>query len=163
MIPMHRGLKGVRFPAILTSCPGSKAGEHLLNGGCSSVSRSALSIIILSLTRLCIGPLVHFRSYLRRFVVLNTAEAVNDLLEKRSALYSDRPMSWMLFNLCGREMTVFNISSLHPRHRKYRRIMHVGLGSSAIEEYWPLMQKETREMVQGFWSTPQLYEEHIRR
>lgn len=111
----------------------------------------------------CLGPIVHFRAYLRRFVVLNTAEAVNDLLEKRQMLYSDRPMSWMMFKLCGREMTVFNISSLHPRHRKYRRLMHNGLSSDAIESYWPLMQNETREMVEGFLLTPHLYEEYIRK
>ncbi|KAH8112914.1 cytochrome P450 [Phellopilus nigrolimitatus] len=109
------------------------------------------------------GPVVFFRTYLRRFVVLNTVEAALALLEKRSSIYSDRPTSWMLFKLCGREQTVFNINASNPRHKMYRRMLHAGLNASATRGYWPLMQKETKSMIEGFLEEPALYEGHIRK
>ncbi|KAI5120525.1 hypothetical protein M0805_004533 [Coniferiporia weirii] len=109
------------------------------------------------------GPIVSFRTYLRRFVVLNSAEAVTALLDRRSTLYSDRPISWMYFRLCAREQTVFNIPATAPRHRIYRRMLHTGLSASATKGYWPLLQKETQAMVEGLVEKPMLYEEHIRK
>ena len=109
------------------------------------------------------GPVISFRAYLRRYVVLNTLEAVDAILNKRSGIYSDRPTSWMYYKLCKRENAVLNISASQPRHRIYRRMLHTGLNASAIREYWPLMQNETKLMVDGFLERPDLYEEHFRK
>lgn len=46
-----------------------------------------------------IGPVVHFRILYRHLVVVNTFEAANDLLDKRGAIYSDRPRFPMLNEL----------------------------------------------------------------
>jgi hypothetical protein len=37
------------------------------------------------------GPIVHIKTFGRHVVVLNTLKAANELLERRSELYSDRP------------------------------------------------------------------------
>jgi len=44
------------------------------------------------------GPVIYFRIFHKRFVVLNSAKAVVDLLENRSSIYSDRPK--VNFKLC---------------------------------------------------------------
>ncbi len=109
-----------------------------------------------------LGPVFQFRTFRRNFVVLNTIEAVTELLEKRSANYSDRPMSWMLFGLVGRGLSVFNISSLHPWHKKYRKMLHGGLNAAFIKEHWPLLQEEASKLAQTFVRDSSNLEANIR-
>lgn len=45
------------------------------------------------------GDVVHVQAFGNHFVILNSAEAVDDLLEKKSAIYSDRPRLPMLVEL----------------------------------------------------------------
>ena len=45
------------------------------------------------------GDVIHLEALGKHFVVLNSAEAVNDLLEQRSAIYSDRPRMPMMVEL----------------------------------------------------------------
>ena len=110
-----------------------------------------------------LGPLVQFRVYSRKYLVLNSADSVTELLENRKAIYSDRPMAWMFFKLCGRGLTVFNISSLHERHKKYRKLLHSGLSSSATQDYWPFLQSEARSLCHGIQEQPEFLESQIRK
>jgi hypothetical protein len=45
------------------------------------------------------GPVISFRVFQKRYVVLNSPKAVVDLLENRSSIYSDRPKVSPVF--CG--------------------------------------------------------------
>ena len=47
-----------------------------------------------------VGDVMHFTSYGRDYVVLNTYEAARDLLTLRSRIYSDRPRMTMARELC---------------------------------------------------------------
>ncbi|KAF8231177.1 cytochrome P450 [Tricholoma matsutake] len=105
---------------------------------------------------------ISFRVYNRRIIVLNSATAVRDLLEQRAAIYSDRPKSWMFHEICDRKKSVFNISSSDARHSQYRRLMHTGLSARATREYWPLLQSEAVKLLDGLFSSPDKYENHIR-
>ena len=110
-----------------------------------------------------LGPLIYLRAYSRRFIVINTLDAASELLEKKSTIYSDRPMSWMLFELCGRSLTPFNISSEHPWHKKYRKLILNGLGANATKSYWPILQAEAKTLINGMLSEPEKLVAHIRR
>ena len=46
---------------------------------------------MLTIVTWCIGDVIYFNALGRSIVVLNSAEAAVDLLEKRSSIYSDRP------------------------------------------------------------------------
>ncbi|KAJ7117145.1 cytochrome P450 [Mycena epipterygia] len=109
------------------------------------------------------GPIISFRVYNRLTVVLNTHTAVHDLLERRAAMYSGRPMSWMFQVICGRANTVFNISVVHPRHRIYRRLLQRGLSADAVKQYLPILEDEAHVLICGLRDAPQEYEQHIRR
>ena len=111
------------------------------------------------------GSVVSFRTYRQRFVVLNSAEAIRTILDKRSTIYSDRPLSWMMHRLCGRENTVFNIAASNPQHRVYRRMLHTGLNTNATRQYWDLLKQETTTMVDAFLDNTNYdkYEDHIRK
>lgn len=46
-----------------------------------------------------IGPVVHVAALGKSIVFLNTVKSVNDLFEKKSSIYSDRPRFPMLVEL----------------------------------------------------------------
>ncbi|KAG5717253.1 O-methylsterigmatocystin oxidoreductase [Termitomyces sp. T112] len=109
------------------------------------------------------SPLISFRVYSHRTVVINDVDALRDLLEKRGNIYSDRPKLPMFHDVCGRGKTVFNISSLDNRHMQYRRLLRTGLSARATQEYWPLLQSELEILLHGFAANPKEFENHIRR
>ena len=50
------------------------------------------------------GDVIYVRVFGNPVIVLNSAEAVSDLFEKRSANYSSRPVRTMVNELCARSM-----------------------------------------------------------
>ncbi|KAF8143725.1 cytochrome P450 [Mycena galopus ATCC 62051] len=109
------------------------------------------------------GPILSFRIYNRLTFVLNKHTAVHELLERRAAIYSGRPMSWMFNVICGRGDAVFNISGLHPRHKIYRRLLQGGLNTQAVKEYSSILEDEMDILVRALGQTPAQFEQHIRR
>lgn len=109
------------------------------------------------------APVISFRVYNRHIVVLNSAEAMSDLLERKADIYSDRPMSWMYNVICDRGKAIFNISSSDPRHKQYRKLLQTGLGIRAIRGYLPLIQRESRRLAQGLLQTPDEFITHVQR
>jgi hypothetical protein len=94
---------------------------------------------------------------------MNAAKPVLDLLEARSANYSERPKAWMLGVLAGREMAVFTVSSRHPRFKKYRRLLHSALNPRAVGEYRAIQMQETKTLLKGLIQTPENFVKHIKR
>ena len=109
------------------------------------------------------GSILSFRIYNKRFIVLNSAEDIVNLLDKRASIYSDRPMSWMMMKLCRREMTVFNISSLNERHKQYRKIIMSELNGRSVQSYWPILESEGYTLLNDIQKNPKEFEAHIRR
>ena len=101
-----------------------------------------------------------FRMHGQKVLVLNNYKAASDLLDGRSATYSDRPMAWMYKELVGRKLAVFNISSKHPRFRRYRALLQGGLNPRAARGYRAVQEEQARaprsgscRMSGGAWST----------
>lgn len=113
----------------------------------------------------CPGPVMSFRVYNTRIVVLSSYRSIYDLLNGRASIYSDRPHSPMLHDplMCNRGKTVFNISAKHPRHRKYRKLLQGGLSSKATKEYESLLIYETKTLVEGLAENPRKVEWLVRR
>lgn len=109
------------------------------------------------------GPLVYFRMFNTRVLILNSGKSALDLLETRSAIYSDRPKAWMLGVLAGRELAVFTVSFLHPRFKTYRKLLHAGLNPRAVREYSGIQMQETRTLLKGLVQTPENFVAHIKR
>ncbi|CUA69023.1 O-methylsterigmatocystin oxidoreductase [Rhizoctonia solani] len=85
----------------------------------------------------------------QRIVVLNSAQAASDLLDKRSALYSDRMCPPML-----KDPTLFywpgNMSVLGytARWRQCRRVTNDTLNSRAVVQYYDLLGKQAHSLLQ---------------
>jgi cytochrome P450 len=122
-----------------------------------------LRLARLANSHLTTGPILSFRVYNGLTVVLNTHTAVTDLLERRAAIYSGRPVSWMFGVICGRANAVFNISAIHPRHRIYRRLLQRGLNKDAVKQYFPILEKEVDVMISCFRDAPAEWGKHLRR
>lgn len=110
------------------------------------------------------GPVIYFRIFHKRFVVLNSAKAVVDLLENRSSIYSDRPKVWMLSKeLAARYNNVFGMSSLSPRFKQYRRQLNSGLSSRATQNHLHLIAQERRTFLSALATAPENFISHMKR
>ena len=58
-----------------------------------------LSSAAIILAKLQVGDVIYFNALGRSIIVLNSAQAAIDLLDKRSSIYSDRPRFVMLVNM----------------------------------------------------------------
>ncbi|KAF7350381.1 Cytochrome P450 [Mycena venus] len=107
------------------------------------------------------GPIFTLRIFSQTHIVLNSSKAVLDLLEARSAIYSDRPVSWMLSNLAGR--TVFQLSFLDSHFPKYRKMLHSGLNKRATKAYRPIQNHQLKILLQGLVESPNEFPASIKR
>ncbi|KAF8191118.1 cytochrome P450 [Mycena galopus ATCC 62051] len=80
------------------------------------------------------GDIYHLHVFSTHYIVLNTAKAAIDLLEKRSAIYSDRPTFVMGGELVGRDVTVV-FSHYGERLRTYRRLLHTYLNPQSSQSH----------------------------
>ncbi|PBK67072.1 cytochrome P450 [Armillaria solidipes] len=108
------------------------------------------------------GPLTHLRYFGQTTIILNTGKAATDLLESRSALYSDRPV-WVMGALAGRARSAFHIPYDHPRFRSYRKMLHSGLNPRITRTYRPIQEHELNTLLKNLSETPENFISHLRR
>ncbi|OCH88084.1 O-methylsterigmatocystin oxidoreductase [Obba rivulosa] len=91
------------------------------------------------------GPIVYLQALGQSMVVLNTAKAASDLLEARSANYSDRSHSIMP-SFLGQD---WNMGFLlyGPRWRKHRRAIHQYFNTGVIHRYQPVQLQKARQLL----------------
>lgn len=106
---------------------------------------------------------MYFRVFNDKTIVLNSGKAALELLESRSAMYSDRPTLWMAGELARRKWTVFWISFSDPRFKAYRRLLQYGLNSRASKTYRPIQYQETQVLLKGLANSPEDFTAHVRR
>lgn len=83
------------------------------------------------------------------WVFLNSSRVVNDLLEKRSAIYSGRPVFAMVSELMSRGQRLV-LQGYTNEWRELRQIHHQLLTGKAAESYKP---SQTLESEQALWDT----------
>lgn len=96
-------------------------------------------------------------------VIINSTEVALDLLDKRSNIYSDRPVLQMAGILVG----YVNILTLLPygeRFRLHRKMFHNLIGThSRVEQFLPLEEAETHRYLQRLLEKPEDLVGHIRQ
>ncbi|OSD03875.1 cytochrome P450 [Trametes coccinea BRFM310] len=109
------------------------------------------------------GDVVFARFFRTPAVVLNSREAAIDLLEKRSAKYSDRPRFILLSELMGWD-SVLNNLPYGERFRKHRKwLQDAFVSKQMLATYRPIQRRETYTLLSGLCETPQLFMDHIKR
>ncbi|KAH8984051.1 cytochrome P450 [Lactarius akahatsu] len=90
-------------------------------------------------------------------VILNSIKAANDLFEKRSSIYSDRPSLVALEKLFGMDYNIA-LSQYGPAWRHSRREFQAYLSPADLEAYQPLEQQAVHRLLRNLLSSPDNFE-----
>ncbi|KDR82192.1 hypothetical protein GALMADRAFT_276748 [Galerina marginata CBS 339.88] len=94
------------------------------------------------------GPVYSLNFAGQPVIVVGTAKAAADLLERRSAIYSDRPRFIMATEILTGGMNLA-FARYGDRWKRMRRAAHDGLSIKAAENYTPLQEKEAIHLLHG--------------
>ncbi|KAI0751692.1 cytochrome P450 [Daedaleopsis nitida] len=108
------------------------------------------------------GPLVSFHLGRTPVIVLGTAQAAWDLLDKRSDIYSGRPRSVMAGEILSWGVRAITMP-YGARYKRWRALMQVSLNSTAVSQYRPLQSLESKLLLKKLLSVrePLEYKSHL--
>ncbi|KAJ7152095.1 cytochrome P450 [Mycena filopes] len=95
-------------------------------------------------------------------IVLCSLEATDALLEKRSAIYSDRPRLPMVMELMGWEFNV-GMMKYGEEWRIHRRLFNQGFTGKAAAKYQPKQLSATHQLLRCFLQEPEEFMAHFRQ
>ncbi|KAK7041609.1 hypothetical protein VNI00_009199 [Paramarasmius palmivorus] len=107
------------------------------------------------------GDIMYLRLANQDVIVLNTAKAAGDLLDRRAANYSQRPRVVILEYLTGGLLLVF--MGLGTIWRKMHRAAHETLNIRAVARYYPLQMREGIRLAIDMLETPEKSRDHCHR
>jgi len=109
------------------------------------------------------GDIVYTRFLRTPVVILNSLDVAQDLLDKRSSLYSDRPSARLISDFVGWENGLTGIP-YGDRSRKHRKWIHDSIGSKDSLRVWlPLQRREVCTLIIGLCDKPELFNAYINR
>ncbi|KAK7041600.1 hypothetical protein VNI00_009188 [Paramarasmius palmivorus] len=104
------------------------------------------------------GDIVHLRLFNQNVIVLNSAKAAGDILDRRAANYSERPRTPIAdYMLGGLNIIFMNHGSLW---RSMRRAVHEALNMRAMLRYQPIQMRVGLGFAIDLLNTPEKYLEH---
>ncbi|KAJ3810352.1 cytochrome P450 [Lentinula lateritia] len=96
-------------------------------------------------------------------IIVNSASIAKEMLDKNSAIYSDRPVIPMGGELCGWKNTLVLVP-YGERFRNYRRLAHQLFGNAAtMKSFHPVEELETHRFLKRLLSRPAEFSDHIRK
>ncbi|KAF2871230.1 cytochrome P450 oxidoreductase-like protein [Massariosphaeria phaeospora] len=108
------------------------------------------------------GPVYSLKIGQGTFIVLNDRRAVHDTVDKKSALYAERPRDYQMEVSLGNE----NIAMMHatPLWRAQRKIASQMLAPRRLdEEVAPIQEAETCQLMHDLLETPEDFSNHVKR
>ncbi|KAM5544308.1 hypothetical protein V8D89_001968 [Ganoderma adspersum] len=106
------------------------------------------------------GDVVHLNVLGQDTIVLGSLKAARDLLDKRSANYSDRPTSVMV-QLVGYDW-LFALMNYGQRWRQHRRAVHPTMTPDVVLQYQAFQLDAARNLLRLFLQDPQELSSHIK-
>ncbi|KAL1646711.1 hypothetical protein SLS61_007787 [Didymella pomorum] len=106
------------------------------------------------------GPVYSLTLGTKVMVVLNTDQAVKDLLDKRSGIYSSRPDMY-ISRIAGGGMR-FSLMEYGERWRMIHKIVHKTLNINAAKAYVPYQDLENKAMLVRFLERPEEFIDSVR-
>ncbi|KAF5368055.1 hypothetical protein D9758_004476 [Tetrapyrgos nigripes] len=109
------------------------------------------------------GPISSASVFGQTIVVVNDAQVAVDMLDKHSAIYSDRPSIPMGGELVGWKNTLVLVP-YGERFRSYRRLAHQLFGNAAtMKAFHPVEEVETHRFLKRLLASPDAFSKHIRK
>ncbi|KAG2347075.1 cytochrome P450 [Suillus weaverae] len=98
----------------------------------------------------------------QHIIVLNSVKSAVDMLDKKGAVYSDRPVLPMAGELVGWKHSL-GLLPYGDRFRQYRKNIHHIIGNRAVlDVYHPIEEIETRRFLKRVFSNPEQLQAHVR-
>lgn len=98
-----------------------------------------------------------------QYIVLNSFKAAKDILEKQSALTSNRPSFTMASELVGWGNST-GFLQYGNTYRKHRKFFHQQIGTkSSLEAFYPAEEAEAKQFVRNVLRDPESLPGHARR
>lgn len=107
------------------------------------------------------GNVIFLRLFGRDIVVFNGAQIAEDLLEKRSKIYADRP-TWAMADLIGRQDNV-GFTYYSEKLRTARRLLHSGLGLQNKAIWGTMLEEQTLTLLKQLTESSQDWEHLLKR
>jgi cytochrome P450 len=107
------------------------------------------------------SDVLYFNVLGRPIVVLNSAGACHDLLDKRGTNYSDRPR-FVLFEVMGWGITL-TFLKWGPTFKLHRKLMQSSFTQSACKPYRPIQEQEARLAAREILESPLDWESLLRK
>jgi len=109
------------------------------------------------------GGIMSVSLFGQRIVILNTPQYAYEMFEKKSNIYSDRPVLMMGGKLVGWDRTLA-LSRYGPKLRHTRRLFSQYIGSrSHINKHSPHLENEVQQFLVRLRHQPGAVVEHVRR
>lgn len=107
------------------------------------------------------SDVLFFNMVVQNVVVLNSAKAAMDLLDKRGLKYSDRPR-FVLFEIMGWRRTMA-FMQWGPLFRLHRKVLQGNLSNSNITQFRPVQERESRILLREIYHEPEKWELLLRK
>ncbi|KAH9925313.1 cytochrome P450 [Fomitopsis serialis] len=107
------------------------------------------------------GPVIHVSIISSSIIVLSSREAISDLLEKRSLMYSDRPVVPMAGELAGMEQFTA-MAPYGQRHREGRKLILGAINTLKAPELHIIEESKTADFISRLARSPFELRSHIR-
>ncbi|KAG1813931.1 cytochrome P450 [Suillus subaureus] len=108
------------------------------------------------------GDITHVQVLGQHIIVLNSVKTAMEMLDSKSAIYSDRPVFPMGGELVGFK-DALPFLPYGDRFRRYRKNLHRAIGSrAAVDEYRQIGEIETRRFLRRVLAKPNQLQEHVR-
>ncbi|KAL7622129.1 hypothetical protein AAE478_007631 [Parahypoxylon ruwenzoriense] len=108
------------------------------------------------------GPVYSLILGTKVLVVLSSDQAVKDLLDRKSALYSHRQEMYVGQQLASGGLRLL-MMGYGPTWRSFRKLVHTLLSVTASKLYVPYQDLENKQMLYEMITQPDQFLEHIRR
>ncbi|ETW81852.1 cytochrome P450 monooxygenase 12 [Heterobasidion irregulare TC 32-1] len=108
------------------------------------------------------GDIIYIYAFGNPIIILNSAKAANDLLDKRSAKYSSRPVRIMVQELMGLGW-LFSSMPYGNNWRKHRALFQKHFHSNEASTHQPTQIEETHALLRNLHRSPDKLAHHLRR
>ena len=128
-----------------------------------SLSYQSSMPIYVHLNTFILGDICSITVLGQPIIIINSAEVARDMLDKKSAIYSDRPVLQMAGELVGWKRTLV-LLPYGDRFRRYRRLFHRLIGSQeVVKRFFPGEELETRRFLRRVLMKPNDLAAHVRK
>ncbi len=161
--PLPPGPKGLPLVGNVLDMPSEKDWFTFAKWGETYGMFQETFFCVSSFDCLSIGDISSVTVLGQPLIILNSAKVAVEMLDKKSAIYSDRPVLQMGGELVGWKNTLV-LLPYGARFRRFRRLFHSLIGTqSMIKRFYPSQESETRKFLRRILAKPDDLSTHVRK